>query len=250
MEFIEEGEEAGFRAYIATEIAKLQGHIPKDSGHDGGQGSKGPDWHHGVTFAMARATLNIDAAKLEALPAELRVGVFEHGGSHPAVVRFNYGTGATCRMSIKLLLGGNAEREINWTAVESFPSFVAKNTQELVILSNNIKKVVAPTHWDMIPTLAKVTKALNKTGNDQEDSALGRQYFSQLPYALGPGAFKYRFTPEEEHPPMVHANGEHALKVGDTVERGSRERWEETDYKKTEETETETGLFTWFRAES
>ena len=194
-------EERLFREYIENEIQKLTTHIPKGMQDDNavGIGAKGgPDLHFGHTFAVAAATLVLDEAKLARLPDELRVGLFAkpQRRRHPAFVRFNYGTGATCRMSVKIFVGGDPDKEVNWTSVESFPSFVARDVKELSLLSNDQKRLLSPLHWNMLPTLAKASKRLGSTHRLHESSAFGRVYYSQLPYALGPSAMKYRFAPE------------------------------------------------------
>ncbi len=176
---------------------------------------------------------------VEQIPEHLRYGIFRTPRTYPAWIRFSNGSsspqadakGDARGMAIKLLgvegeklLETDRQAETQDFILINYPVFFLKNAQDALEFSQAVRilKKLPPfaplkllallfTYLLSHPQQAAIIKALKKL---VITDLLQEQYWSTLPYKLGPHAIKFSTKPQSEslHAVAVPSTGENFLR--------------------------------------
>jgi hypothetical protein len=195
-----------------------------------------PHWGHGT--GLLRGTLALD--RIDALPAQFRVGLFAKKQSLAVVCRPNFIHDAKAglaagRMAVKarypelvpsVYAANGQAHELDLLFAEGAPevngvghAFFFRDARELAMFSTlkppsmkTLGTLLSPPNWSVLGRVFKRLKAILafvKTPAATTAGWAGKAYYSAGPYALGDGAMKMCLRPRQSHAiePVLPADG-------------------------------------------
>eukprot|EP01098_Paradermamoeba_levis_P006944 TRINITY_DN2882_c0_g1_i1.p1 TRINITY_DN2882_c0_g1~~TRINITY_DN2882_c0_g1_i1.p1 ORF type:complete len:443 (-),score=147.78 TRINITY_DN2882_c0_g1_i1:352-1680(-) len=171
-------------------------------------GIKANDHNYNTKLGQGN-TLAFLAGRLEINPATLtqtqRIGLFANSGTHKAIVRFSDfgadGANQLQRIAVKIPWASSWAKEINLLFTETIETFPLANFRDVSSFAGEkgiFDGIVGAYHQ----VVALGGSALGLIQNAGNGDALHKNYYSQLPYALGDKlAFRFKLTPADGQKP-------------------------------------------------
>jgi hypothetical protein len=153
----------------------------------------------GNTHGFLGGSLTIDNS---AIPSAYRVGLFAKNEKHPLVLRFSdFGADNSVRIgraAIKLPWKAAWGGEINWLFTETLDTFPLRDGRDLAVFAKDPEVGFR----DKLKAGVDGAKSIGGSkiiGELSDGYLLGKEYYSQVPYALGKtAAMRFRLVPEAE----------------------------------------------------
>ncbi len=151
----------------------------------------------GNTHGFLAGSLTIDNSKL---PLQYRVGLFAKSEKHPLVARFSdFGADKLFqigRLAIKLPWSEAWAGEINWLFTETLDTFPLSNGRDLAVFAKDPEVGLRAQAYSASHGAASIGRS-KLIGELSDGYLLGKEYYSQVPYALGDvAAMRFRLVPD------------------------------------------------------
>ena len=225
-EVIDEDEEAFFEYIHQKLMRQLTSACPAGSGQKYGT-NETFDPITGRHFALA--TVELEIARIDHLPAELQCGIFGRKRTFNGVMKFNWLPSASVsRLCVKLLAGENGQEPMDFIfsngVAEGGSSFFVNNMYDFDLLTDFSEKrfnknFLNPKNLVALFRILNVLKDIvpRMRGRYDDVTPLEETYFAMLPYALGPSAVRYKLVPQQQ--PANRNEPANAQDLGDRIER-------------------------------
>ncbi len=190
---------------------------------------------HGLTTALLRGTLSIDADDLDLLPAPLRIGLLAEPREYPVIARFNVidltkGIVMGPRLSLKVHVD---DGEVDLLFVPfipaPLPNFFIRDASDMTFVAGMPASLLSPAGAaTALRLLGRNIRGFNGYARKMITTGpFGTRYSSALPYRLGDAASKWFLDPDREHtitpPPDKNYAAHQATAVESWFDDGGRD---------------------------